>query len=90
MTIQELKEKFKDDADTLKTLNDLEAKVNKDYLKDNIALNEENKKLKLNNELLYNQIMNGGKCKEGEADTNAPAFKDYSDEIIKSLRNRKK
>lgn len=86
MTIQELKEKYKDDADTLKTLNDLEAKVNKDYVKDNIALNEENKKLKLNNELLYNQIMNGGKRKEEEADTNAPAFKDYTDDIMKVLR----
>ena len=86
MTIQELKEKYKDDADTLKTLNDLEAKVNKDYVKDNIALNEENKKLKLNNELLYNQIMNGGKRKEEEADTNATAFKDYSDDIMKVLR----
>lgn len=90
MTIQELKEKYKDDKEAISVINDLEAKINNDYVNDNIRLKEENEKLRLNNELLYTKIMNGGKKTEEEADTNAPAFKDYSDEIIKSLRNRKK
>ena len=90
MTIQELKEKYKDDKEALNVIIDLEAKANNDYVKDNLKLKEENDKLRLNNELLYNQIMNGGKKTEEEADTNDPVFKDYSDEIVKSLKNRKR
>lgn len=88
MTIQELKDKMKDDAEALKTIEDLEAKINNDYLTDNIALKKENEKLKFNNELLYNQIMNGAGVKEEIKDDN-PVFKDYSNEIIKELRKIK-
>lgn len=86
MTIQEFKEKFKDDKDALQVINDLEAKINFDYVNDNVKLKQENDKLKLNNELLYNQIMNGGKHKESEVDENAPAFNDYTQDILKQLK----
>ena len=87
MTIQELKEKYKDDAEAIKVINDLEAKLdNNKYLKDNLLLKAENEKLKQNNELLYNQVMNGGGATEEE--NGAPRFKDYSEEIIKALKNK--
>lgn len=86
MTIQELKEKYKDDKELLLVVEGLEAKANKNYLEDNLKLKEENEKLKQNNELLYNRIMNGAKSKE-EEDT--PRFQDYSKEIENALRNRK-
>ena len=88
MTIQELKDKMKDDAEALKVIADLEAKINTDYLTDNIALKKENEKLNFNHELLYNQIMNGAGVKE-ESKNESPVFKDYSDEIIKELRKIK-
>lgn len=84
MTIQEFKEKYKEDKDAMQIINDLEAKANKNYLEDNLKLREENTKLKQNNELLYNQIMNGAGKKEEE---NAPRFQDYSADIVEALRN---
>lgn len=87
MTIQELKEKYKEDKELLQVVTDLEAKINNNnYLQDNVQLKKENEKLKQDNELLYNQIMNGAKTKEDE---NTPRFQDYSEEIIKSLKNKK-
>ena len=87
MTIQELKEKFKDDKDTLQVLNDLEAKINTNYLEDNLNLKKENEKLKMQNDLLYNQCMNGAQKKE--EDGPAPRFNDYTAEIDAFLRNKK-
>ena len=85
MTIQELKEKYKEDKELLNVINDLEAKTNNNtYLQDNLQLKKENEKLKQDNELLYNQIMNGAKTKE---DNETPRFQDYTDEIVKALKN---
>lgn len=84
MTIQEFNEKYKEDKDALQFVSDLEAKAKKNYLEDNLKLQEENTKLKQNNELLYNQIMNGAGKKEEE---NAPRFQDYSEDIVNALRN---
>lgn len=85
MTIQELKEKYKEDKDLLNVINDLEAKTNNNtYLQDNLQLKKENEKLKQDNELLYNQIMNGAKTKE---ENETPRFQDYTDEIVKALKN---
>lgn len=87
MTIQQLKEKYKDDKETLQVLNDLEAKINTNYLEDNLNLKKENEKLKMQNELLYNQCMNG--AQKTEEDGQAPRFKDYTAEIDAFLRNKK-
>ena len=88
MTIQEFKEKFKDDKDALKVVEDLEAKVNNNnYIQDNIALKKQVEDLTQKNELLYNTIMNGAKHKEEE--NGAPRFKDYSKEIFDVLKNKK-
>lgn len=88
MTIQEFKEKFKDDKEALSVINDLEAKVNNNkYIQDNLMLKKENEELKQKNELLYNSIMSGAKTKE---EAEEPRFKDYSNEINEALRNRKR
>lgn len=84
MTKEELKAKYKDDADLIKYIDEQDEKVNKDYLRENLKLIEENKKLKADNSLLYSQITNRGATEEK---AEAP-FKDYTDEIIKDLRNR--
>ena len=86
MTIQELKAKYKDDAEAISVINDLEAKINNNkYLQDNLLLQKENAELKQQNELLYNSIMNGANKSE---DANAPRFKDYTNEIMDALRNK--
>lgn len=87
MTIDELKAKYKEDAEALQVISELEKKANTNYLQDNIKLKQENEKLKGDNALLYSQLMNGGKTEDTD---NAPAFKDYSNDIVEALRNRKK
>lgn len=86
MTIQEFKEKYKEDKDALKIIDDLEARINKNYVEDNLKLTQENQKLKMQNELLYNQCINGAKKTEEEEQ---PRFSDYSKEIDAFLRNKK-
>lgn len=86
MTIQEFKEKYKDDAEALSIINDLEAKINNDrYIQDNLALKKQNEELKQKNELLYNTIMNGNGATE---ETGAGRFKDYTNEIVEALKNK--
>jgi hypothetical protein len=87
MTIQELKEKYKEDNEAIKVIEDLEAKINFNYIEDNLKLKQENEKLKLNNELLYNQCLNGGKLKEEKQDDN-PRFVDYTNDILDALKNK--
>lgn len=84
MTIQELKEKYKEDKDLIKFIDNQEAMINNNnYLQDNLKLKEENEKLKQNNELLYSKIMNGAKQKE---DDTTPRFQDYSKEIVEAFK----
>lgn len=89
MTIEELKAKYKDDNDLIKTIDELQSQVNKNYLEDNVKLLKENEKLKNDNLLLYNQVMNKGGRSEDENEGD-PLFKDYSEQIIEELRNIKK
>lgn len=87
MTIQEFKEKYKEDKDALKIIDDLEAKINKNYVEDNLKLTQENQKLKMQNELLYNQCING--AKKTEEDGQDPRFTDFTKDIEAFLRNKK-
>ena len=86
MTREELREKYKNDTDLINYVESLENQVNVDYVKDNLKLKEENEKLKQNNVLLYNQIINGAKRTEETEET--PRFKDYSNEIVEALKNK--
>ena len=86
----ELKEKYRDDKDLIEFVEDLNTKANTNYLEDNIKLKAENEKLKSHNNLLYSQLMNGGKRKEDEEDGAGPRFHDYTNDIVETLRNRKK
>lgn len=85
LTIDELKAKLKEDAEALEVINDMETKINTNYVEDNIKLKKECEKLKSDNLLLYSQLMNRGAKEEKE---DAP-FVDYSEQIEKALRNRK-
>lgn len=85
MTKEELKAKYKDDNELIKFIDEQDEKVNKNYLEENIKLIKENNKLKADNSLLFSQLINGKGATEDKAE--AP-FKDYTDEILKDLRNR--
>ena len=85
MTIEELKAKQKDDSELIKFIDEQDEKVNKNYLEENIKLIKENNKLKADNSLLFSQLINSKGATEEK--TEAP-FKDYTDEILKDLRNR--
>ena len=83
MTIQELKDKLKDDSEALSAISELEKKINTNFVEDNIKLKQENEKLKSDNLVLYNQIMNKGATEEDSAPI---SFKDYTEDIIKALK----